>query len=138
MKSRNGKIARLPAEIRQELNQRLERSEPSTQLLPWLNALPEVQQVLREEFEGVPINKQNLSQWRRGGFQESQALRFIQRQTADSLSALLVRGLAALTLQSKRPAKPAASPRNTEKHPNHSRKDSYGKDARPASPGESA
>jgi hypothetical protein len=70
MNTRNGKIARLPREVRQELNQRLEQSEPSPQLLAWLNALPEVKKVLRDDFDGVPISKQNLSQWRQGGFEE--------------------------------------------------------------------
>ncbi len=70
MNARNGKIARLPREIREELNERLERSEPSPQLLEWLNALPEVKAVLRDGFSGAPINRQNFSAWRQGGFQE--------------------------------------------------------------------
>jgi hypothetical protein len=70
MNTRNGKIARLPREIREELNQRLERSEPGSQLLAWLNALEEVREVLKDEFDGVPISKQNLSEWRQGGFEE--------------------------------------------------------------------
>jgi hypothetical protein len=70
MNARNGKIARLPRQIRNELNQRLERSEPGPKLLAWLNALPEVKELLEDEFDGVPISKQNLSEWRQGGFQE--------------------------------------------------------------------
>jgi hypothetical protein len=70
MNARNGKIARLPREIRLELNERLERSEESPQLLQWLNALPEVQKVVQDSFAGVPISKQNLSEWRQGGFEE--------------------------------------------------------------------
>ena len=38
MKTRNGKIARLPHHVREELNVRLERSEPSPQLPAWLEA----------------------------------------------------------------------------------------------------
>ena len=68
--TRNGKIARLPRTVREELNQRLERAETSSTLLPWLNTLPEVQEMLRTEFDGQPVSKQNLSQWRLGGFQE--------------------------------------------------------------------
>jgi hypothetical protein len=71
MSARNGKIARLPRSIREELNNRLEDAEESPELLDWLNALPEVQEVLEEQFGGVPISKQNLSQWRLGGFQEA-------------------------------------------------------------------
>jgi hypothetical protein len=70
MNARNGKIARLPRCFRDQLNERLERSEESPQLLAWLNALPEVKKVLQKDFAGVPISPQNLSQWRQGGFQE--------------------------------------------------------------------
>ncbi len=45
MHARNGKIARLPAALREELNSRLEQSEESPELLQWLNALPQVQEV---------------------------------------------------------------------------------------------
>jgi hypothetical protein len=70
MKTRNGKIARLPHDVREELNVRLERSEPSPQLLAWLNALPAVREFVRREFGGEPVSKHNLSQWRLGGFQD--------------------------------------------------------------------
>ncbi len=70
MNARTGKIARLPRDIREELNERLERSEASPHLLAWLNGLKEVKKLLRDEFDGVPISKQNLSEWRQGGFQE--------------------------------------------------------------------
>lgn len=70
MKTRNGKIARLPYEIREEINLRLERSEPSPRLLAWLNGLPEVKKLLDESFGGEAVSRQNLSQWRQGGFQD--------------------------------------------------------------------
>ena len=70
MKPRTGKIARLPRYVRDQLNERLERSEPGPQLLQWLNALKDVQALLQKNFAGVPISKQNLSEWRQGGFQE--------------------------------------------------------------------
>jgi hypothetical protein len=70
MKTRNGKIARLPHEVREELNLRLERSEPSPRLLAWLNALPEVREFVRRDFGGEPVSKHNLSQWRLGGYQD--------------------------------------------------------------------
>jgi hypothetical protein len=73
MSARNGKIARLPRHIRNQLNERLDRSEESPQLLEWLNALPEVQEVIKDHFAGVPISKQNLSEWRQGGFEEWRA-----------------------------------------------------------------
>jgi hypothetical protein len=70
MKTRNGKIARLPHDVREELNVRLERSERSSQLLAWLNALPAVREFVQREFGGEPVSKHNLSQWRLGGFQD--------------------------------------------------------------------
>jgi hypothetical protein len=70
--SRTGKIARLPRPIREELNVLLERSTPGRLLVAWLNSLPEVQELLRDFFEGKPVNEQNLSEWRRGGFSEWQ------------------------------------------------------------------
>jgi hypothetical protein len=46
MNARNGKIARLPRPVREELNERLERSAESPGLLQWLNGLPEVKTLL--------------------------------------------------------------------------------------------
>jgi hypothetical protein len=66
--SRNGKIARLPRNIRDQLNHRLEDGESGVRLVEWLNALPEVRHVLAQEFTGRPINEQNLTEWKQGGF----------------------------------------------------------------------
>jgi len=67
--SSHGKIACLPKSIREELNCRLDNGERGPQILAWLNALPEVRTVLAEpRFGGLPINEQNLSNWRQGGF----------------------------------------------------------------------
>jgi hypothetical protein len=71
--TRNGKIARLPREIRDELNRRLQSGEQGGPLLVWLNGLPQVAQVLAQDFGGVVISKQNLCEWRAGGFAEWQA-----------------------------------------------------------------
>ena len=68
MKTRNGKIARLPKVIREQLNHRLENGWQGKKLVDWVNALPEVKEVLREEFHGRAISEQNLSQWRDGGY----------------------------------------------------------------------
>jgi hypothetical protein len=64
-----GKIARLPQAIREQLNRRLDDGEPGGGLLEWLNTQPAVQAVLAAEFGGSRINAQNLSNWRRGGYQ---------------------------------------------------------------------
>jgi hypothetical protein len=68
--SRNGKIARLPRHIREKLNRRLEDGEGGGLLLQWLNDLPEAKDIMNRQFGGRPINKQSLSQWRLGGYQE--------------------------------------------------------------------
>ena len=65
---RTGKIARLPHHLRNQLNQRLYNGEPGVDLIQWLNSLPEVQAILAEHFNGVPISPQNLSEWNNGGF----------------------------------------------------------------------
>ena len=68
--TRTGKIARLPPAVREELNRRLREAEPGGPLLEWLNALPEAKAVLAAQFDGQPISKQNLSEWRLGGFRD--------------------------------------------------------------------
>jgi hypothetical protein len=72
IQTHNGKIARLPQVIREQLNRRLDDGEPGGGLLEWLNALPSVQAVLAAEFGCRRINAQNLSNWRRGGYQHWQ------------------------------------------------------------------
>jgi hypothetical protein len=70
---RNGKIARLPREIRDTLNTRLDdSSSQSPEILAWLNSLPDVLQILERDFESRPISEQNLSEWRQGGFRDWQ------------------------------------------------------------------
>jgi hypothetical protein len=64
----NGKIGRLPRAVREQLNRRLDNGGQGRQLLEWLNSLPEVQAVVAREFGGKPIRKQNLSEWRNGGY----------------------------------------------------------------------
>ncbi|MDP1591081.1 MAG: hypothetical protein Q8M07_25225 [Prosthecobacter sp.] len=73
MKTRTGKIARLPKAVREQLNQRLADGEQGEALLKWLHSLPEVLEVLVSDFEGRPILKQNLSEWRQGGFRDWEA-----------------------------------------------------------------
>jgi hypothetical protein len=66
--SRPGKIARLPHETREQLNQRLLDGQPAQSILTWLAAQPEVQLILDAHFEGQPVSEQNLSEWRYNGF----------------------------------------------------------------------
>ena len=64
-----GKIGRLPKFIRDELCRRIEDGEPGKELVKWLNGLPRVQEILKEQFGGRDITEQNLSEWKQGGHQ---------------------------------------------------------------------
>lgn len=68
--TRRGKIARLPLRLRTEINRRIRDGEPGSIILDWVNALPETIAILADQFEGAPINPQNLSEWRDGGYVE--------------------------------------------------------------------
>jgi len=70
--NRNGKIAKLCRPTREELNQRLQEGQSGPEILAWLNADDHVREVMDEHFEGKPINLQNLSEWRQGGYKEWQ------------------------------------------------------------------
>ena len=70
--TRNGKIARLPRPLREALNRQLEEGTQGKQLVAWLNAQPEARAVLAAEFGGRPINEQNLTEWKQGGFRDWQ------------------------------------------------------------------
>ena len=71
--SRNGKIARLPRPLREEVNRRLANGMTARGIVAWLNDRTDVQQMLAERFGGSPVNEQNLSEWKQGGFAEWQA-----------------------------------------------------------------
>lgn len=68
--ARQGKIARLPAALKSEVNRRLHDGEGAPQILPWLNSQPEAIRIWEAWFEGVPASPQNLSEWRLGGHKE--------------------------------------------------------------------
>jgi hypothetical protein len=67
---RNGRIARLPRAIREELNQRLDEGQSGQSLVAWLNTLPEVISLADAEHDGKPLREQNLSEWRKGGYRD--------------------------------------------------------------------
>src|SRR5690349_19619488 len=55
----------------------MDEGQLSPDILPWINGLPDVRRMLAEKFpdpkspgEGSPINEQNLSEWRYGGYVE--------------------------------------------------------------------
>lgn len=68
--ARNGKIARLPLAIRNEVCRRLDDGEVGPKIIAWLHTLPEVLAVLDEYFNEQPISAQNLTEWRQGGYQD--------------------------------------------------------------------
>src|SRR5580700_7205930 len=84
MATRNGKLAQLPNDIREQLNLRLLEGEPGRELVAWLNALPEVQSILGSQFNGSPISEVNLTHWRQGGYLQW----LTERECFDSARAL--------------------------------------------------
>jgi len=84
MATRNGKIANLPNDIREQLNLRLLEGETGRELAAWLNALPEVQSVLASQFNGSGISEVNLTHWRQGGYLQW----LTERECFDSARAL--------------------------------------------------
>jgi hypothetical protein len=79
--TRNGKIARLPQNLREQINLRLQDGEEAKPIADWLNTLPKVRAFLQSQFDGQPINEVNLSNWKLGGFRDWQE----QRQTQDAV-----------------------------------------------------
>jgi len=68
--TRNGKIARLPLAIREELNRRLQDGVTGKAVVAWLNDHADVKALLQREFNERPVTEQNLSEWKQGGYQD--------------------------------------------------------------------
>ena len=68
--TRNGKIARLPRPIREQINLRLENGEEAKHISAWLNTLPEVTSLMAAEFDSQPVSEANLSKWKLGGYRD--------------------------------------------------------------------
>jgi hypothetical protein len=87
--TRNGKIARLPRAVREELNHRLRDGEEGKKLVTWLNGLPEVKAVVAAEFSGKPIREQNLSEWKKRGYRDwvahQEALELAEKLAEDAI-----------------------------------------------------
>jgi hypothetical protein len=83
-KSRTGKIARLSAVTREEVCRRLLDGQAGSSILTWLNAQEDVQRVLDAHFGSEPVTPQNLSEWRKGGYQDWLA----RREKVESLKVL--------------------------------------------------
>ncbi len=87
--SRNGKIARLPGPVREQVNRRLENGEKGRDIIAWLNSNDEVKAVLARDFDGHKINNVNLCQWRQGGYRDWQ----MQQATLDETHRVVSEGL---------------------------------------------
>ncbi len=70
--ARTGKIARLPQAVRDEINRRLADGQKATTILEWINSQPEVGEILKADFKGLPVTDGNLAEWRAGGFKDWQ------------------------------------------------------------------
>ncbi len=75
MSTHIGKIGRLAKERREELGERMEDGQTGKELAEWLNSLPEVQALLKAKFGGLPVNEQNVSNWRQSGHKDWLRLR---------------------------------------------------------------
>jgi hypothetical protein len=67
-RSHTGKIGRLPVDIRNQIGRALRDGLPGVRIVAWLNSLPEVQTMLKQDFGGQPIKHQNLSKWKVHGY----------------------------------------------------------------------
>ena len=100
-----GKIARLPDDIREEINNRLLNGKTGADIVAWLNELPAVKEILAAQFGGAPINEVNLSNWRANGYQAwltEKKLNSMQKsgeyaaRMADAAGGSISRGVAAV------------------------------------------
>lgn len=82
--ARQGKFARLPHALREQVNLRLHDGKSSGEILAWLNQHPEAIRVWDAHFEGAPATPQNLSEWRLGGYKEWEG----RRQETENLKTL--------------------------------------------------
>lgn len=86
--TRRGKIARLPNPLREQINHRLQNGVEAKKIAEWLNTLPEVRRLLHAEFDGQPINENNLSNWKLGGYRDwvnlQESLEAVRRFGADA------------------------------------------------------
>ncbi len=69
---RNGKIAKLPRGLRDQINRAFDASQSAVSIARELNKIPEVKTMLEAHFEGRPISPQNLSEWKAGGYRDWQ------------------------------------------------------------------
>ncbi len=69
---RNGKIAKLPRSLRDQINRALDAGQSAVSIARGLNEIPQVKAMLEAHFGGKPISQQNLSEWKAGGYRDWQ------------------------------------------------------------------
>ncbi len=69
---RNGKIAKLPRPLRDQINRALDSGQSAVSIARGLNEIPQVKVMLEAHFGGKPISQQNLSEWKAGGYRDWQ------------------------------------------------------------------
>ncbi len=82
--TRTGKIARLPRALREELNRRLQNGATGRAAVEWLNERPDVREVMAQHFGGNPVNEQNVTEWRQGGYAEWLSRQDLLEQVRDA------------------------------------------------------
>jgi len=85
--TRNEKIARLPRDIRNQLDRRLQDGEPGNCLVEWLNSLPEARSARSPKDGESPFSEQDLSEWKATGhcdwLAQQAALEQVRQLSAD-------------------------------------------------------
>jgi hypothetical protein len=81
--ARQGKIARLSDALREELNLRILDGENGRTILHWLNGHEEVKRKVPTDDEGLHVTDANLSNWRKGGYEEWRTRRERLARTKD-------------------------------------------------------
>ena len=74
--SRTGKIARLPLQVREQINTRIQNGGKGQDIVAWLNSLKEVKAALSKHFDNPTINAGNFSEWKLGGYRDWEAQQF--------------------------------------------------------------
>ena len=98
--TRTGKIARLPREIRAQLNRRVEGGEPEAEVLAWLNRQPQVQAGQAARPGLAALGEADLADWQETGYRDwlgQQAALEQVRQLSAEAAELAQAGEGALT-----------------------------------------
>ena len=90
--SRIGKIARLPQNIRDQINEKINEGVHGVTILMWLNDLPVVRAIMAECFGGQAISPQNLTNWNQGGYLDWVAQKEIELHTRDIFASIATAG----------------------------------------------